>query len=345
MDETECVTAARDAKLLNAVQEGIEFVERPFEALGRRVGMTEAKVIAALKKAKSENIIRQISAIYDSRQFGYKSTLVAAKVAQEHLQQVADLVSAHPGVSHNYERTHEFNLWFTIAVPPESNLDLHLGIFRIADGVNSLRKFPTVKLFKIGVKLDVSGEDSPMERDSFGIQTQDAHAFQITDSIISIVRATQEDMEIVPDAFDRMANAAGISTAELLDSLNGLKSSGALRRFAAVLRHRKAGFGANMMSVWNVPPEQIEALGPKIASVRAVSHCYQRTTYPDWRYSVFAMIHARTTEECEAVARHISQETEITDYAGLYSTREFKKVRVKYFDRAIKNWEAKFLAA
>jgi DNA-binding Lrp family transcriptional regulator len=112
-----------------------------------------------------------------------------------------------------------------------------------------------------------------------------------------------------------------------------------LRRYAAILYHRKAGFRANGMAVWKVPVEQVAVVGPKMASFRAVSHCYQRPIYPDWQYNLFAMIHAHTNDECQAVIDAIQRETGIQEYAVLYSTTEYRKVRVKYFDPAMEHWE------
>ena len=104
-----------------------------------------------------------------------------------------------------------------------------------------------------------------------------------------------------------------------------------MRRFSAVLHHRKAGFKANAMAVWNVPPERSEEVGRIMASSPWVTHCYERPTFPDWPYSHFSMVHATTKKECQAAVKEISESTGITDYKLLYSTREYKKTRVRYF--------------
>ena len=106
---------------------------------------------------------------------------------------------------------------------------------------------------------------------------------------------------------------------ELLEHLEGMKERGILRRVAAILYHRRAGFSANGMGVWKVPDEQIEELGPRMASFRGISHCYQRPTYEDWPYSVFTMAHGRSKEECDAILDAIADEFAITERATLYS--------------------------
>jgi DNA-binding Lrp family transcriptional regulator len=103
-----------------------------------------------------------------------------------------------------------------------------------------------------------------------------------------------------------------------------------MRRFGAAVNHRKAGFAANAMTCWAAPPEKVVAAGQKLASWREVSHCYERKTNPLWRYNLFAMIHAHTEEACREIAAKVSAQTGLTDYVMLFSTREFKKTRVKY---------------
>jgi hypothetical protein len=99
------------------------------------------------------------------------------------------------------------------------------------------------------------------------------------------------------------------------------------------------------MGVWNVPEDRIDELGPRMAAVRGISHCYQRPTYEDWRFSVFTMAHGRSKEECDAVLDSIAESTGITDRATLYSSTEFKKIRLLYFTDDFKNWEREHAGA
>jgi DNA-binding Lrp family transcriptional regulator len=131
-----------------------------------------------------------------------------------------------------------------------------------------------------------------------------------------------------------------LSHEELFGMAEQLREAGVMRRFATILNHRKAGFTANAMSVWNVPEEKAEELGKQIAEFRAVSHCYLRPKYPNWPYNLFAMVHATSQEACDEVIEEIAKETGLTEYGKLYSTREFKKKRLVYFDPAFERWEA-----
>ena len=126
----------------------------------------------------------------------------------------------------------------------------------------------------------------------------------------------------------------------MLNHLDGMRERRLLRRVAAILYHRRAGFSANGMGVWRVPDERIAELGPRMAAFRGISHCYQRPTYEDWPYSIFTMAHGRSKEECDAILDAIAADTGVEDRATLYSSTEFKKVRLQYFTDDYKRWEA-----
>jgi DNA-binding Lrp family transcriptional regulator len=146
-------------------------------------------------------------------------------------------------------------------------------------------------------------------------------------------------MPVVSEPYAAAAERLGTSQDEVLARLESLRERGGLRRVAAILYHRRAGFSANGMGVWNVPEEQILETGKRMAAFRGISHCYQRPTYPDWPYSVFTMAHGRSKEECDAVLDAIAEATGISERATLYSSTEFKKVRMLYFTDDFKRWE------
>jgi DNA-binding Lrp family transcriptional regulator len=117
----------------------------------------------------------------------------------------------------------------------------------------------------------------------------------------------------------------------LLELLADWTARGFMRRFAAVLNHRQAGFGGNGMVVWLCPEERIDELGSILAAHQEVSHCYHRPAYPEWPYNLYAMVHGRTREDCESVAVRLGESVGLMDYRILFSTREFKKIRLKLF--------------
>ncbi|WP_232695629.1 siroheme decarboxylase subunit alpha [Brevibacillus daliensis] len=335
---------ALDKELLDVIQKAIPLVPEPFKVIAEQVGTTEEEVLTRLAKMKGDSI-RQISAIFDTKALGYKSSLVAARIAPDKLDQMAVKVfNTHPGITHNYKRNHDFNLWFTIAVPPNSRLGLEksVGILGEMAGVESIRILPTLKLFKIGVQLDVKKES---EANSKSAPTYTEEMRQaavdkgITDEDIKVIIELQKDLPIVSRPFDEWATNCGLTTEELLDHAKVLEERGQMRRFSAVLNHRKAGFRANGMGVWSVPVEEANEMGLKMGSFRAVSHCYLRPIYPDWKYNIFTMVHGRDMEECESILQAIEDETGIKERITLYSTKEYKKTRVSYFTPEIYDWE------
>ncbi|RNB90535.1 Lrp/AsnC family transcriptional regulator [Brevibacillus fluminis] len=334
---------AVDKEILDFVQKEIPLVAEPFKVLAEKVGISEEEFIERLNKMKGESI-RQISAICDTKALGYKSSLVAARIAPDKLDEMAKVFNQHPGITHNYKRNHDFNLWFTIAVPPNSRFGLEKTVEILGEmaNVESIRILPTLKLYKIGVQLDVKKES---EANAKAAPTyteemrQAAMNMELTDNDIKAILELQKDLEITSRPFDVLAANANMTTDELLGHAHKLVERGQMRRFSAVLNHRKAGFRANGMGVWNVPEEQANEIGLKMGSFRAVSHCYLRPTYPDWKYNIFTMVHGRDMEECESILQAIEDETGITDRITLYSTKEYKKTRVSYFTPEIYEWE------
>src|SRR5919199_4562530 len=334
-----------DKKLLNILQMNLPLTPTPYAAMGAELGLSEADVIARVAELKRTNILRQVSAIFDTRKIGYRSSLVAAKVPPERLVQAARVINEHPGVSHNYERNHPFNLWYTVAVPPPSTVEEHVDALHRKSGADVTRIMTTLKLFKIGVKLDMTGKADITARDPSGVR-RDANwnvGRALSPLDVALVRELQQDLLLEPRPFLPAARRLDLTEEELLDQARRMMDEGIMRRFAAVLHHRKAGFKANAMGVWRVPEDRIEEIGFQMGSFAAVSHCYQRPIYPDWPYNVFTMVHGRTSEECETILAAISEHTGITDYVSLYSAREFKKVRVNYYTDDYARWERETL--
>jgi len=327
-----------DRELLNHLQRDFPLGPRPFAALGERLGLSEEGVCARIAALKEARIVRQISAIFDSRRLGYRSSLVAMKFPEERVDEAAQVINQHPGVSHNYQRNHAYNLWFTIAVPPGQSLTNEVNRLAAATAAEQAWLLPTLKLYKIGLNLDMTGEQEVTQRESpeeprraVDIAELQAEDPGFSEAQLQALRALQQDLPLVPRPFQALAEAFHTTEAELLKQAEAFLRDGHMRRFAAVLHHRTAGFQANGMGVWAVPDERCDEVGLKMASFAAVSHCYRRPTYPDWPYSIFTMIHGRRVDECYAVMEEIARETGIREYEVLFSTKEYKKVRVKYF--------------
>jgi siroheme decarboxylase len=322
-----------DKQLLNDIQWSFPLEDRPYLEISKRYNMTEDEVMNRIAYMKDISLIRQINAIFDTRRLGYKSALVAFAVKPDKLDYIANEVNKHPGVSHNYERNHEFNMWFTLAVPPYGEMKTDLDRLSSLDGVIKYRLLPTLKLYKIGVRLDmVNDDDTEKAKPNDEVKQLNPKKFEITEDDKHFIRELQKDLKVIPEPFKEMAENLGITTTELFAKAKEYEKNGVMRRFAAILRHRDAGFSANGMVVWQVPEDRIDEIGYKLAAFPQVSHCYRRPVYSDWQFNLFSMIHARTLEAAERIAVEMSETVGIKDYRILFSSREFKKERVKYFE-------------
>jgi len=333
-----------DKRLLNLMQGSFPLAERPYAEVARAADLTESEVLRRTRRLLDERIIREVTPIFDTRVLGYSSMLVAAKVDAEHPWRAAKIINSHPGVSHNYLRDHDFNLWFTIATEPGSKLgvDGTLDVLAELTGAHSIRQLPTLRLFKIRMDLEMEKGTDALAAVAEAVDHKEPEAIELSDLDVAVIRATQGAMDPVEEPFAPAATELGMPVAKLLEHLESMRERRALRRVAAILFHRRAGFSANGMGVWNVPEEQILELGPRMASFRGISHCYQRPTYADWPYSVFTMAHGRSKDECDAILDSIAADTGIEDRRTLYSSTEFKKIRMLYFTGAHQEWEAQY---
>ncbi len=337
-----------DKRLMNLLQSAFPLDPQPYRVLAVEAELDLDELMARTQRLVSERIIREITPIFDTRALGYESMLVAAKVDSANPHRAAKIINSHPGVSHNYLRTHEFNLWFTIATPPDSELGLQgtLEVLQRLTGAESIRQLPTLKLFKINMNLEMEkGTEALAAVAEVGTPRElDAQPYDDTD--IAVIKALQGPMAVVDRPYDAAAAEAQMSTDELLTHLGAMVERKILRRVAAILFHRRAGFSANGMGVWKVPAEKILEVGTQMSAVRGISHCYERPTYEDWPYSVFTMAHGRSKSECDAILDSIAAEHGLhgEDRATLYSSTEFKKIRLHYFTDEYAEWEAEHAA-
>ncbi|MBV8429924.1 MAG: Lrp/AsnC family transcriptional regulator [Solirubrobacterales bacterium] len=315
--------------------------QRPYAQVAAAAGIDQERVMRRVQELIDERIIRQVTPIFDTRALGYSSMLVAAKVDPENPWRAANVINQHPGVSHNYLRNHEFNIWFTIATEPDSPLGLEgtLEVLAREAGAESVRQLPTLRLFKIRMDLEMEGSTQDLSQAVEALPPAETEPQPYDEFDRAVIRATQGDLPVIPEPYGPAAQSLGIPQEQLLAHLEGMQERHLLRRVAAILFHRRAGFSANGMGVWRVPPDRITEIGPQMAAFRGISHCYERPTYADWPYSVFTMAHGRSKEECDAILDSIAVHTGIGDRATLYSSTEFKKIRLLYFTQDFRAWE------
>src|SRR3954469_3326388 len=207
-----------DKQLLNRIQSDFPLVARPFAELGLSLGLSEDEVVERMRALKAGRIVRQISAIFDTKSLGYKSSLVAMRVEPARIAEAARIINEHPGVTHNYERNHEYNLWFTIAVPPTSDLEAVVQRIHELAGAQVTRVMYTLRLFKIGVNLDMTGQrpadaQAPPEyREQDRVRARD---FTVDERDKVVIRELQEDLPVEPRPFAAMADRIGMTEDEM----------------------------------------------------------------------------------------------------------------------------------
>ena len=333
---------AIDKALLTEAQKAFPVDHRPFQALGEKLGISEQQCLERVARLKQTKVIRQLSAIFDTRALGYQSTLAAMRADPARADEAAEVINQHPGVSHNYKRNDPFNIWFTVAVPPDDSLERVVRILHtLARGEETII-LPTLRLYKIGVKLDLTGQEAALEspEEIYNEQRRMSPKPPLTDEDVKYIRIMQEDLPMLELPYAVWAAQADTTEEQLFAWTKKMEHLGYMRRFAAILHHRNAGFLANAMVVWQVPPEQADPAGEGMALFREVSHCYRRPVYPSWPYALFTMIHAETHSACMDVVKRIEERVGRFPHKSLFSTKEYKKIRVKYFSPALDRWWA-----
>jgi siroheme decarboxylase len=318
-----------DKRLLNLVQREFPLDRYPYDVLGRALGVDGELVIRQLKSLKSQGIIRQISPVIDARRIGYQPTLVAAHVNQDEVERAEESIIRHPGVSHGYERDHYYNIWFTLSVAQGLSMDGELARLTASFAAQEIFALPSIKVFKIGAYFDMEGPEQ-VSTPKAASNNDLPGKVVLTAEDKSVISELQNDLPLVHAPFDNMAARLNIDVDRYLDRCRSLLTQGIIRRFGASINHTRAGFSANGMACWVVPEGKVECAGRKLASLPQVSHCYERVTNQRWPYNVFAMIHSKTREQCREIARGVTSELDLSENVVLFSTREFKKTRVRY---------------
>ncbi|MBI3204898.1 MAG: hypothetical protein HYZ29_25400 [Myxococcales bacterium] len=321
--------------LAHAIQSNVPFVSRPFSALGDALGLSEEAVLEQLCRWQSEGKLREISAILEGSALGYDSALVAGRVPAERLDEVAAIVNAHPTVTHNYLRNHEYNLWFTLAVPSEMGLERTLSVLAARAGVPEFFPLRRTHTFKVGVNFDLLSKTS-----TTSVVPLDAPvAFVASQREASLFRAIQTPLPLTARPFGSLAARAGVTEEALLEFGRGHLGN-AMRRYVGTFHHRQLGVRGNGMVVWRAPSDELPRLGPLLAAAPEVSHCYARNSIPGFPYTLYSMLHGPSDEACREIAAGLATRLGISDYLILFSSREYKKCRLRYFLPELDAWWA-----
>lgn len=324
----------QENSLAKMIQKGVPLLKRPYLEIANRLNLSEQAVLDQLQGWKSDGRLREVSAILEGSYLGYDSALCCGQVSPDRIHHVAKILNQHPTITHNYLRNHYYNIWFTLATPREMSLDGTLEILAHQCELESFFALRRTHTFKIGVTFDLKTMQNTSSQ-----ELKSNHHFtcpELNDHSINILRKLQEPLPLVSSPFDELAGDD--LTAEAILEFAQSHLGGAIRRYVATFRHRKMGVKSNGMIVWNIDAQEIEVKGNQLAQFPEVSHCYSRNTIPGFPYSTYSMVHGPDDETCLGIAESIAQKIGVNDYRVLFSTKEFKKVRLRYFLPELNDW-------
>ena len=330
-----------DRRLLDALQEAIPLVRTPWAEVGSSLGLAEGEVLSRLVRLVDERRVSFLGPIYDARALGYRTTLAALDVDAGHLEEVAAVVGSYPGVSHCYEREGRPSLWFTLAVPPGTTLASVVRAVARHAGVRGAMLLPELRRYKLRVRFQLGPERTSLHEDPGS--PRPSRSVPLDGDDRKAVRLLGDGLPLSSDPFLALAGSEG-EAEWLLARLEKHVRSGLARRVAALVRHGRVGYRANVMAVWDATRARADEAGPILAQEGAVSHCYLRRTTPGWPHSLYAMIHGRSEDEVEAVARRLASSASLPSPLLLRSLREFKKERLRFFTDDYDRWHPEGVA-
>lgn len=321
----------RHFDLLNDWQRGFPLVRAPYAVIARQVGLPEHRVIEAYREAQRAGALSRIGGVFDARAGG-AGVLAAIAVPPAQLEAVARVVSAHPGVNHNYEREHALNLWFVMTGADATAVERDLAAIEAAVGLAIVR-LPMRKVYRIDLGFDLRGHRAEATAARLGAT---APPPPLRPDELALAAEVEAGLPLQPLPFDAWALAAGRPTAEVLKTLQRWLASGVLRRFGTVVRHHEFGFAANAMSVFDLPDDAVDAVGRALAAEPGLTLVYRRAPAPGWPYNLYAMVHGRDRASVtDVLARVITRHgLHGVPHAVLFSRQRFKQTGARRFRAA-----------
>ncbi len=312
---------ALDRKIFEIIQDGFPLEERPYATLGRQLGISEDVAFEHVENLRKSGVIRRLGGIYDSRRLGYISRLCAGVVPEGNLDGFAAAANKIPSITHNYIRSHAYNVWFTVIARSEAEIQETVRGLEAETALHDAHVLSASRMFKINTVMKaavpMNGADQVADR----LVSKSAEPFIPNAKDRSRINALSKDIPHTLTPFSDM----GIDVSEIRGDLD-LKI---MRRFGAVLRHQKAGFDANAMVCFSV--KDADSAGKVLAENPHVSHCYERAPFEGFPYNVYAMFHGQSEAELEQSICSALSALNGPDHAVLTSLKELKKTSFVYF--------------
>jgi DNA-binding Lrp family transcriptional regulator len=313
------------------LQDEFPVEKRPWAEVGKKLGITEEEVLSCVERLFDVGVIRKLRTILDAQKLGTcSSTLMAMKVPADKMDHVVSIVNEYMSVTHNYQREHDYNLWFTVTTCGNKDLRTTVEEIKRRIGIpdSYVLDLPTTRVFKIDVRFKFT--DTAANTDKYRKEVvQSPVDTDETDQ--AILHITQEGIPLVREPFEGVAKETGMSQEEAIARLKRLINGGVIKRLGISVNQRKVGIVANAVVAWQVPQDQVESVGNILSSYNEITHCYERITVPGkWEHNLFTVLHGYGRESVEETAKKISENIGIRDYLVLFSNEQFKRTSVMH---------------
>jgi len=323
------MSMAQTLSLLNPWQRNFPLVSRPYVVMGQNLSMSEQAVLAQLQVNAQEGSLSRIGGIFGAKAGG-AALLAAMQVPVDRLDEVAALVSSHPGVNHNYERENIYNLWFVVTASCEQTLVETLDFLEAKTGLSALR-LRMRKPYRIDLGFDLQHQLAT-SRGQSNAQVPD-HSLTIAAHDLPLAALVEEGLPLISKPFEQWAEQLHTTEGKVLEKLNEWLEQGVLRRFGCIVRHHEFGFDANAMTVFNVPDDRVDVCGQLLAERPEVTLAYQRERAPNWSYNLYCMVHGRDRATVLSQINDLTHACDLKDVPReiLFSRRRFKQIGARRF--------------
>ena len=342
-----------DRALLNAFQGGFPVSERPFEhaaaAFGERgIDLDGSELLARVERLDEEGVLTRFGALIDASEIGGTATLVAMHAPEDRFEEIAERVNAHREVAHNYEREHpNLNMWFVLSVADESRVEEVLAAIEEETGQKTYN-LPKQREFRVEAKFMLEGPipDGDVDLSGLGPEVEPTDRTTLTPEERDLVAEIQGGLPITENPYADVADALDVDPDWVRATIKRFDREGKVRRVGVIPNHYALGYTENGMTVWDIPDDLVAEVGPAIASLPFITHCYQRPRHEGvWPYNFFAMTHGRSEAESEERIEQVRErmgefwDVGDDDWDTLFSTRILKKTGIRLDERADANTE------
>lgn len=340
-----------DRAIVNAFQGGFPVIKRPFEAAAtalrdRSIDITADELLARVQSLDEGGVLTRFGALVNAEEIGGTATLVALSAPEDRFDEIAEEVNAHREVAHNYEREHpHLNMWFVVSVADADHVEEVLRDIEAETGRKTYN-MPKQREFRVEAKFLLDGpiSEGDVDLSDLGPDVTPADRTTITPEERELVLEIQDGYPLTATPYSDIADAIGQERAWVLETIKRFNREGKIRRIGVVPNHYALGYTENGMTVWDVPDEIVNEVGPAIASLEFVTHCYQRPRHEDvWSHNFFAMTHGRSESESrkriEQVRERMNEFWDVNenDWDTLFSTRILKKTGIRLDERMTAN--------